>query len=118
MGTKNQQQAAKTYQKQFKEMLQAVFAHQAYFADFFGGGIEALDGVQNNETAFYVKTSDIPVVVGTGYNTDANTGFGTGTGKSTRFGERTEIIYIDTPVPYTWGYNWHEGIDRYTVNNS
>lgn len=118
MSTKNQQQNAKTYQKQFKEMLQAVYAHQAYFADFFGGGIEALDGVQNNATAFSVKTSDIPVVVGSGYNTDANTGFGTGTGKSTRFGERTEIIYIDTDVPYTWGYNWHEGIDRYTVNNS
>ncbi|AFE86244.1 major capsid protein [Bacillus phage PBC1] len=118
MGTKNQQLAAKTYQKQFKEMLQAVFSHQAYFADFFGGGIEALDGVQNNETAFYVKTSDLPVVVGTGYNTDANVGFGTGTSKSSRFGDRQEIIYIDTPVPYTWGYNWHEGIDRYTVNNS
>lgn len=118
MGTKNQQLAAKTYQKQFKEMLQAVFSHQAYFADFFGGDIEALDGVQNNETAFYVKTSDIPVVVGSGYNTDANVGFGTGTSKSSRFGDRQEIIYIDTPVPYTWGYNWHEGIDRYTVNNS
>ncbi|MGF7002409.1 hypothetical protein M2149_000785 [Lachnospiraceae bacterium PFB1-21] len=117
MGTENQNKSARSYQKQFKELLTAVFAAQAYYRDFFGGEIEALDGVQHNETAFYVKTSDIPVVVGSAYNKDANTAFGTGTGKSTRFGERTEIIYEDTPVPYTWEWVFHEGIDRHTVNN-
>jgi len=80
---------ARSYQMEFKKLLEAVFKKQAYFADFFGGGIEALDGVQENETAFYVKTSDIPVVVGSAYDKDANTAFGTGTGKSSRFGERT-----------------------------
>ena len=84
---------ARSYQMEFKKLLEAVFKKQAYFADFFGGGIEALDGVQENETAFYVKTSDIPVVVGSAYDKDANTAFGTGTGKSSRFGERTEVIY-------------------------
>jgi hypothetical protein len=118
MATNNQNQAVRSYQKQFKELLQAVFRTQAYFRDFFGGEIEALDGVQHNETAFYVKTSDIPVVVGTAYNKDANTAFGTGTGNSSRFGQRTEIIYTDTPVPYTWEWVFHEGIDRHTVNNS
>lgn len=108
---------ARTYQKEFKQLLQAVFKKQSYFADFFGGEIEALDGVQENETAFYVKTSDIPVVVGSEYNKDANTAFGTGTGKSSRFGERTEVIYKDTPVNYTWEWVFHEGIDRHTVNN-
>lgn len=108
---------ARNYQLEFKKLLQAVFKKQAYFGDFFGGSIEALDGVQENETAFYVKTSDIPVVVGTGYSKDANTAFGTGTGKSSRFGERTEIVYTNTPVNYTWGWNFHEGIDRHTVNN-
>lgn len=117
MSTKNQNLAARTYQKQFKELLQAVFRTQAYFADFFGGELEALDGVQHNKTAFSVKTSDIPVVVGTEYNKDANTAFGTGTGNSTRFGERTEIIYTDTDVPYTWEWVYHEGIDKHTVNN-
>lgn len=107
----------RSYQKDFKKLLQAVFKKQSYFADFFGGGLEALDGVQHNETAFYVKTSDIPVVVGEGYNKDANTAFGTGTGKSSRFGERKEIIYTDTPVDYSWEWNFHEGIDRHTVNN-
>jgi hypothetical protein len=113
----NQKLPARDYQLEFKELLQAVFAVQAYFADFFGGDIEAIDGVQENETAFYVKTSDIPVVVGTAYSKDANTAFGTGTGKSSRFGNRTEIIYKDTPVKYTDEYVFHEGIDRHTVNN-
>lgn len=113
----NNDSSVRTYQKEFKGLLQAVFKKQSYFGDFFGGGIEALDGVQHNETAFYVKTSDIPVVFGTGYNKDADTAMGAGTGKSSRFGERTEIIYTDTPVNYSWEWNFHEGIDRHTVNN-
>jgi hypothetical protein len=113
----NNDQAVRQYQKEFKQLLQAVFKVNSYFADFFGGGIEALDGVQNNETAFYVKTSDIPVVVGEGYSKDKDTAFGAGTGNSNRFGERTEVIYADTPVNYSWGWNFHEGIDRHTVNN-
>lgn len=117
MSTPNQNLPARSYQKQFKELLQAVFRNQAYFRDFFGGQIEALDGVQHNETAFYVKTSDIPVVVGREYNKDEDVAFGSGTGNSTRFGPRTEIIYQDTPVPYTWEWVYHEGIDRHTVNN-
>lgn len=118
MPTSNQNLNARSYQREFKELLQAVFRRQAYFADFFGGEIEALDGVSHNDVAFYVKTSDIPVVVGSEYNKGANVGFGTGTGNSTRFGPRTEIIYTDTPVPYTWEWVYHEGIDRHTVNNS
>lgn len=118
MSTANQNLTARSYQKQFKEFLQAVFRKQAYFRDFFGGEIEALDGVQHNETAFYVKTSDIPVVVGTEYNKGANVAFGSGTGNSTRFGPRTEIVYTDTPVPYTWEWVYHEGIDKHTVNNA
>lgn len=114
----NNDSPVRTYQKDFKGLLQAVFKKQAYFADFFGGSIEALDGVQHNETAFYVKTSDIPVVFGTGYSKDAATAMGAGTGNGSRFGERTEIIYTDTPVNYSWEWNFHEGIDRHTVNNN
>lgn len=114
----NNDSAVRTYQKDFKGLLQAVFKKQAYFADFFGGGLEAMDGVQHNETAFYVKTSDIPVVFGEDYIKDANTAMGTGTSNGSRFGERTEIVYVDTPVNYTWGWNFHEGIDRHTVNNN
>ncbi len=114
----NNNSSVRTYQKDFKGLLQAVFKKQAYFADFFTGGLEALDGVQHNETAFYVKTSDIPVVFGEGYKTEAATAMGAGTSAGSRFGERTEIIYTDTPVNYSWGWNFHEGIDRHTVNNN
>ena len=108
---------ARSYQLEFKRLLQAVFKKQSYFADFFGGSIEAMDGIQENETAFYVKTSDIPCVCGTGYDKTATKAFGTGTGNSSRFGSRTEIIYTNTPAKDTWGWNFHEGIDRHTVNN-
>jgi hypothetical protein len=116
MSTENQNLPVRRYEKQFRELLQAVFSAQSYFGDFFAGGLEALDGVQNNATAFSVKTSDIPVVVGT-YSKDANTAFGTGTSKSNRFGPRTEIVYVDTDAPYTWPWSIHEGIDNFTVNN-
>lgn len=117
MATQNQDLSVRSYQKQFKQLLQAVFKKQSYFMDFFGGGIEALDGVQHNATAFSVKTSDIPVVVGDSYKKGSNDAFGTGTGNSSRFGDRKEIIYTDTDVPYTWEWVFHEGIDRHTVNN-
>lgn len=117
MAGENNNLAVRSYQKQFKELLQAVYQKQAFFREFFGGGIEALDGVTHNKTAFSIKTSDIPVVIGTEYNKDPNVGFGTGTSNSTRFGPRQEIIYTDTDVPYTWEWTWHEGIDKHTVNN-
>ena len=82
----NNDMTARSFQLEFKNLLQAVFKKTAYFADFFGGELEALDGVRENETAFYVKTSDIPVTVGTGYDKTATKAFGTGTGSSSRFG--------------------------------
>lgn len=113
----NNNSNVRTYQKDFKSLLQAVFKKQSYFGDFFGGGIEALDGVQHNEVAFYVKTSDMPVVFGEDYSKDAAVAFGAGTSNTSRFGERKEIVYVDTPVNYSWGWVFHEGIDRHTVNN-
>lgn len=106
----------RSYEQAFKELLPAVFATKSYFSDFFVGGLEALDGVASNEEAFKVKTCDIPVAVGEGYDKTATKAFGTGTGSSNRFGERQEIIYTDKSVEYTWGWNFHEGIDKHTVN--
>lgn len=113
----NNDRDARSYTKEFKELLRAVFYANAYFGDLFGGELEALDGIQNNSEAFYVKTSDIPVVVGDAYSTDENVVFGDGTGSGSRFGKMTEIIYQDTPVPYSWEWVIHEGLDRHTVNN-
>jgi len=117
MAGENNNQAVRSYQKQFKELLQAVYQKQAYFSEFFGGGLEALDGVTHNKTAFSIKTSDIPVVIGTEYDKDPDVGFGEGTSSTNRFGERKEIIYTDTDVDYDWEWTFHEGIDRHTVNN-
>lgn len=116
MAGENNNQAVRSYQKEFKQLLQVVFQKQAYFREFFGGEVEALDGVTHNKTAFSIKTSDIPIVVGTEYAKGANVAFGTGTGSTTRFGQRTEIIYEDTDVDYSWEWVFHEGIDRHTVN--
>lgn len=124
----NNNRPIRTYGKQFIGLVQAVFAVQAHFRDLFAGDIEAIDGISETATAFSVKTSDIatPLATGTvsnagaytnGYNTGANVAFGSGTGKSTRFGERTEIIYKNTDVPYSFNWTIHEGIDRHTVNN-
>lgn len=112
----NNELAVGRYEKQFKDLLQTVFNKRSYFSDMSAGGIEALDGVKESATAFSVKTSDIAVTVGT-YNTGADVAFGTGTANTTRFGNRTEVIYSNIDVPYTGTWAIHEGIDRFTVNN-
>ena len=115
MTTNNNDLPVRTYQKQFAQLLQTVFQAQSVFTPTFGN-LQVLDGIQNNATAFSVKTNDVPVVVGE-YSTDADTAFGSGTSNSNRFGERQEIIYKDTDVPYSFVWALHEGLDRYTVNN-
>lgn len=112
---KNNQQNARAYQLGFIKLLNAIFAQQAYFGEAFDGGLQALDGVANNATAFFLKVNNQGVVPKS-YDTTTNVGFGTGTSKTTRFGNREEIIYSQVSVPYTWDYAWHEGIDRATVN--
>lgn len=112
----NNNQPERRYEKEFKGLLEVVFGHRAYFRDFFGGDIEALDGVKENDTAFTVKTNDMPVVIGE-YNTDSDVAFEEGTSNSNRFGERKEVIYSNTDVPYSWNWAIHEGVDRFTVNN-
>lgn len=108
--------AARRYELEFKELIQAVFGVQAYFRDMFVGDLEALDGVRESDTAFTVKTSDIPVVINK-YSKDEDVAFGKGTGNSSRFGERTEITYVNEDVPYTHEWAFHEGIDYHKVNN-
>lgn len=112
----NQNNPARRYEKQYAGILQTVFGVRAAFTGALSP-IQILDGVQDNATAFSVKTNDTPVVIGT-YSTGANDGgFGNGSGATSRFGDLTEIKYQNTDVEYDYVLAIHEGLDRYAVNN-
>lgn len=113
----NQDQAARIYVPQYRNILSTVFSAKAAFRGALAP-LQTLDGIQSNAKAFSVKTSSTPVVIGDDYLTGANDGgFGDASGKKSRFGEMTEVIYQDTDVNYDYELTIHEGIDRYTVNN-
>lgn len=113
----NQDQAARIYVPQYRNILSTVFNAKAAFRGALAQ-LQTLDGIQSNAKAFSVKTSSTPVVIGDDYLTGANDGgFGDASGKKSRFGEMTEVIYQDTDVNYDYELTIHEGIDRYTVNN-
>ncbi len=114
MATENNDLPVRIYQKQFIGLMQTVFGVQSTFTPTFGG-LQALDGIQNNAIAFSVKANDVPVAVGA-YNPNPNVAFGTGTSNSNRFGPMQEIIYSDIDVPYSFGWSFNEGIDQLTVN--
>lgn len=108
--------AIKIYTKQYAGMLQDIFEKKTYFLRAFSGELQTKDGIKDNENFLELKTSDTDVVIQV-YSTDANVGYGTGTGNSTRFGERKEIKSVDTQVPYEAPLAIHEGIDDFTVND-
>lgn len=114
MTTNNNQQNARRFEPQYKGILTAVFNAKSAFSGAFAP-IQSVDGITSNTKAFSVKTNATPVVIGT-YSKDANVGFGTGTGNSSRFGNRTEVIYADTDVDFSYELAIHEGIDIATVN--
>lgn len=116
MTATNQNNPVRRYEKQYAGILGTVFGVRAAFSGALSP-IQILDGVQENATAFSVKTNNTPVVVGE-YKTGANDGgFGDGTGTGSRFGALTEIKYANTDVSYDYNLAIHEGLDRYTVNN-
>jgi len=110
----NNQRAERQYTKEYQRLLTAIFNATNAWGEALQP-IQVLDGVRENETAFSVKTNNTPVVIGT-YDTGANVAFGTGTGNSNRFGNRTEIRYVNTNVPYDYTLAIHEGLDSFTVN--
>lgn len=113
----NQDQAARIYVPQYRNILSTVFNAKAAFRGALAQ-LQTLDGIQSNAKAFSVKTSSTPVVIGDDYLTGADDGgFGDASGKKSRFGDMTEVIYQDTDVNYDYELTIHEGIDRYTVNN-
>lgn len=109
--------AIKIYDKQYKGMLPDIFATKTYFLRSFGNRLQVTDGVKDSQNFMELKITDTADVTIQPYSTDANVGMGTGTGKSTRFGERKEIKSTDATVEYEAPLSIHEGIDDITVND-
>ena len=120
----NQNQPIRSYIPQFHAILASVFRAKSYWSDFFTE-LQVLDGISHKDVAFSIKTNDVAAAVTAGslesggtpaYDTGANVAFGSGTGSTNRFGQRTEVKYTDVDVPYSWDWVYHEGIDKHTVN--
>ncbi len=108
--------AIKYYTKQYAGMLPNLFAKKAAFLRSFGGALQVKDGISQKDTFMAMKTTDTDVVI-QAYSTDKNVGFGTGTGNTTRFGPRKEVISVDVTVGYETPLAINEGIDDFTVND-
>lgn len=120
----NQNEPIRSFIPQFRSIFTTVFKVKSYWSDFFTE-MQTLDGISHKDLAFSIKTNDVAAVVNDGslesggtpaYDTGVNVAFGSGTGSTNRFGERTEVKYTDTDVNYTWDWVYHEGIDKHTVN--
>lgn len=109
--------AIKIFTKNYAGLLADVFEVKQHFLRTFGGRLQVTDGITNRDKFLDLKVSDTDVVV-QDYSTDANVGFGTGTGKTTRFGERKEIKSVDVQVEYEAPLAIHEGVDNMTVNDN
>lgn len=108
--------AIKYYTKQYAGILPNLFVKKAAFLRSFGGALQVKDGISQKDTFMEMKTTDTDVVIQE-YSTDPNVGFGTGTGKSSRFGERKEVKSVDVETPYDGPLSINEGIDDFTVND-
>lgn len=108
--------AIKYYTKQYAGILPNLFAKKAAFLRAFGGTLQVKDGISQKDTFMEMKTTDTDVVIQE-YSTDANVAFGTGTGNSSRFGERKEVKSVDVTVGYEAPLAINEGIDDFTVND-
>lgn len=109
--------AIKVFTKEYAGTLQNVFEKRQLFLRTFGGKLQVKDGVSSATKFLTLKVSDTDVTVQK-YSTDANIGFGTGTGKTSRFGDRKEIKSIDKDVEYEAPLAIHEGVDNFTVNDN
>ncbi|WP_282671723.1 capsid protein [Lactococcus lactis] len=108
--------AIKYFTKQYAGMLPDLFAKKSAFLRSFGGVLQVKDGVTENDTFMELKVSDTDVVI-QNYSTDPNVGFGTGTGSTSRFGQRKEVKSVKKQVSYDAPLAINEGIDDFTVND-
>lgn len=108
--------AVKIYTKEYKEIMESVYAYKSEFLSLFGE-LDVLDGISESATAFTVKTLDIQDVVNE-YSTDPNVGMGTGTSKSSRFGPLEEVKAVNLDIPYKNSFARNHAIDSFTVNDN
>ena len=108
--------AIKLYTKQYSGMVPDLFEARTHFLRSFGGRVQVHADAEYNDKFLTLKTTDTDVTI-QAYNTGANVAFGTGTGSSSRFGERHEVKSVDTTVEWETPLAIHDGIDRFTVND-
>lgn len=108
--------AIKIYSKEYAQTLENVFKVKQHFLRTFGGALQVVDGITSASNFLELKVSETDVTVQS-YSTDENVGFGTGTGKTSRFGDRKEIKSIDKQIPFEAPLAIHEGVDSASVND-
>ncbi|MGF3141262.1 capsid protein [Facklamia sp. P13064] len=105
------------YTQNFVKILPDIYAVKSLFLSTFGGALQVKDGVSETDKFMELKTIDADVTI-QDYSTDANVGFLTGTGNTTRFGPRKEIKAVNSQIEYEAPLAIHEGIDNMTVNEN
>lgn len=108
--------ATKFYTNQYAGLLADVFKKKQHFLNTFGGRLQTKDGETFNDEFLKLKISDTDVVIQK-YDMGENVAFGTGTGNSSRFGNRKEIKSVDKTIEYEAPLAIHEGVDKMTVND-
>ena len=108
--------AIKLYTKQYAGIVPDLFESRTHFLRSFGGTVQVHADAEYNDKFLTLKTTDTDVTI-QAYSTDENVGFGTGTGSTSRFGERHEVKSVDTTVEWETPLAIHDGIDRFTVND-
>lgn len=109
--------ATKMYTNQYAGLLADVFKKKQHFLNTFGGRLQTKDGETFNDEFLKLKISDTDVVIQK-YDMGENVAFGTGTGNSSRFGNRKEIKSVDKTIEYEAPLAIHEGVDKMTVNDN
>ena len=108
--------AIKLYTKQYAGIVPDLFESRTHFLRSFGGTVQVHADAEYNDKFLTLKTTDTDVTI-QAYDTGANVAFGTGTGSTSRFGERHEVKSVDTTVEWETPLAIHDGIDRFTVND-
>lgn len=102
------------YTQQFKETIGTIYGSRALFTPLLGKALEMGEDIDLGRKYFTIKQAPKPVAL-LNYSTDANTGMGTGTSKSNRFGNINENIYKSVDVEFDKPFSFNEGFDRTTV---